>query len=218
MIFVNSAWSKNAIVKQGVEETKIKVIPLPYTIEKKHTDFKRTYPASYTKQRPLRCLFLGTLAVRKGIHLVIEAAKQMADCPVEFIFVGRNEMDASEFALPNIQYKGILTREEVDIAYQQTDVFLFPTFSDGFGLTQLEAMAWQLPVIATKFCGTVVEHGKNGWIMENAGAVSLVNILNEILSNTEVLSNYSNQCLSRVQAFSTESFASALSEILNSDQ
>lgn len=214
VIFVNSEWSKNAMIRQGIEKNKIRVIPLPYALEKKHTDFKRTYPASYTSERPLRCLFLGTLAVRKGIHLVIETARQMTDHPVEFIFIGRNEMDALEFALPNIQYRGILTREEVDVAYQQADVFLFPTFSDGFGLTQLEAMAWKLPVIATEFCGAVVEEGKNGWIMENTDSQTLLTILKGMLADPELLPQYSGQCLDRVMKFSTASFASELSEII----
>lgn len=214
VIFVNSTWSKKALVKQGIEETKIAIIALPYSIENKHMEFKRSYPASYTAQRPLRCLFLGTLALRKGIHLVIEAARRMQHLPIEFIFVGRNEIDASEFALPNIQYKGVLTREETDIAYQQADVFLFPTYSDGFGLTQLEAMAWQLPVIATPFCGDVVEHGKNGWRMEKADTHSLMNILTMLLAQPEVLPPYADQCIKRVKSFSTESFASDLSKIV----
>lgn len=214
VIFVNSEWSKKAIVKQGVDETKIKIIALPYTIEKKHIQFKRNYPSIFTKQRPLRCLFLGTLALRKGIHLVIEAAKQMEHLPIEFIFAGRNEIDTSEFASPTITYKGILTRDETDMAYQEADVFLFPTYSDGFGLTQLEAMAWKLPVVSTPFCGEVVEHGKNGWVMEQADSVSIINILKTVLTHPEVLSQYSNQCLDNVQTFSTESFAAALSEIV----
>lgn len=218
VIFVNSEWSKKAMIKHGIEKSKIEIIALPYSIEKKHLEFKKNHPTTYTKQRPLRCLFLGTLALRKGVHLVIEAAKQMVDCPIEFILVGRNEIDLSEFAVPNIQYRGIVTRDETDMAYQQADVFLFPTFSDGFGLTQLEAMAWQLPVISTEFCGAVVEHGKNGWVMQHPDVISLVTILKAILVDPDVLPQHANQCLDRVRTFSTESFVSALSKIINGGQ
>ena len=41
----------------------------------------------------------------------------------------------------------------------EADVFVLPTLSDGFALTQLEAMAHDLPVIATLACGEVVEPG-----------------------------------------------------------
>ena len=49
--------------------------------------------------------------------------------------------------------------------YREADVFLFPTLSDGFGLTQLEAQAWRLPVIASRFCGDVVQDGVNGLLL-----------------------------------------------------
>lgn len=44
-------------------------------------------------------------------------------------------------------------------------MFLFPTLSDGFGLTQLEALGHGLPVIASEFCGRVVESGRNGVVL-----------------------------------------------------
>jgi glycosyltransferase involved in cell wall biosynthesis len=214
VIFVNSEWSKKAIIKHGVDSDKITVIALPYSIEKKHIEFKKEYPIVFTKERPLRCLFLGTLAVRKGIHLVIEAAKQMQDKPIEFIFVGRNEIVSNEFELPNIQYKGIVTRQETDLEYQQADVFLFPTFSDGFGLTQLEAMAWKIPVISTPFCGAVVDDGKNGWVMQHVDATVLISILQQILTEPLILEKYSTRCIERVHTFSLENFTEKLSEFV----
>jgi glycosyltransferase involved in cell wall biosynthesis len=42
---------------------------------------------------------------------------------------------------------------------------VFPTFSDGFGLTQLEAQAWILPIITTNFCGKLVEDEQNVWFL-----------------------------------------------------
>ena len=60
-------------------------------------------------------------------------------------------------------------------------MFLFPTFSDGFGLTQLEAQAWKLPVITTPFCGEVVEYGRNGWILPEITPLSIAKTLRECL-------------------------------------
>jgi glycosyltransferase involved in cell wall biosynthesis len=36
---------------------------------------------------------------------------------------------------------------------------ILPTLSDGFALTQLEALAYGCPVIASQFCGEVVTPG-----------------------------------------------------------
>lgn len=213
-IFVNSNWSKIGLVQQGIDAAKIAIIPLPFSVESKHLLFQRHYPTSFTKERPLRCLFLGTLSLRKGIHIVLEAAKQLQNIPIEFIFVGRNELDVSEFDMTNVHYKGIVTREQTDLEYQQADVFLFPTFSDGFGLTQLEAMAWKLPVISTTCCGEVVEQERNGWIMEHIDAATLYLILQRILAEPTVLESYSTRCLERVQDFSLENFTKRLTEVI----
>ena len=54
--------------------------------------------------------------------------------------------------------------------YKEADVFILPTLSDGFGLTQLEAQSWKLPVIASRHCGEVVRDGENGVVLEEVSA------------------------------------------------
>jgi glycosyltransferase involved in cell wall biosynthesis len=214
VIIVNSLWSKTGLVSHGVAAEKIEIIPLPYEIEVQHKQFKRTYPAAYTKKRPLRCLFLGTLTLRKGIHVVLDAARKMKDFPVEFILVGRSEIDLAELNLPNIHYAGIVTRDETNQYYKESDVFLFPTFSDGFGLTQLEAMAWQLPVIATTKCGDVVIHKHNGWLLESIDTDTLVGLLMNLIEQPEQIKRCSENCLSTVEKFSMEKFTADVATIL----
>jgi len=46
--------------------------------------------------------------------------------------------------------------------YRSADVFVLPTLSDGFAITQIEAMSHGLPVIATPNCASVVENGVDG--------------------------------------------------------
>jgi glycosyltransferase involved in cell wall biosynthesis len=213
-IFVNSQWSKDGLIQYGIPQEKISIIPLPYTIQRKHVVFQRTYPTQFNTARPLRCLFLGTLALRKGIHLLIDAAKALVDCPIEFIFVGRSEIDIENFSLSNIAYKGIVPREAVDAEYQAADLFLFPTISDGFGLTQLEAMAWQLPVVTTSNCGDVVRNDYNGWIIPSESVIDIVHVLKEVLMEPQKIQSRSSNCLGTVQEFSADVFASNLAKLL----
>ena len=152
IIMVNSAWSRQGLLEEGIAESKIKIVDLPYQLNEQHLQFKKIFPAVYTKERPLRCLFLGTLTLRKGIHIVLQTAQLLEQLPVEFIIVGHSEINESLLQAHNIKYKGLATRAETDNFYKEADLFLFPTLSDGFGLTQLEAMAWQVPVIASLFC------------------------------------------------------------------
>jgi glycosyltransferase involved in cell wall biosynthesis len=214
LIMVNSTWSKKGLIQQGVQEKKISIIPLPFTLLKKHTDFIRTYPVAFTKQRPLRCLFLGTLSYRKGIHLILQAAKALQQLPIEFICVGRSEIPTDFGDCPNVLYSGIVTREETDSFYKDADVFLFPTLSDGFGLTQLEAMAWKLPVIATDYCGDVVEHAKNGWKIDPRDRTEMEILLTRLVADPDQLNNCAAHCLETVILFNTAKFTKDIAMLL----
>ena len=50
--------------------------------------------------------------------------------------------------------------------YAEADAFILPTLSDGYALTQLEALSKGLPVIASKRCGNAVTDGVNGWLLD----------------------------------------------------
>ena len=68
-------------------------------------------------------------------------------------------------------------RVTVESYYCDADVFILPTLSDGFGLTQLEAQAWKLPVIASRYCGDVVRDGFNGVVLEEVSARAIADVL-----------------------------------------
>lgn len=212
-IMVNSAWSAEALVKVGVNPSKLAIIPLPYTIPDGANDFVRTYPDRFDRNRPLRVLFLGTLTVRKGFHRVLELASKFIREPVEFILVGQKEY---AFDVPaNVRYYPHVSREETAAFYQSSDVFLFPTLSDGFGLTQLEAMSWQLPVISSRFCGEVVEDSKNGWILKENSVEEMADLLMSLLGEPEILVQYARECLHRVRWFNHDMLASGMMAITN---
>ena len=102
---------------------------------------------------------------------------------MEFTFVGPIQISIPPDLLngPRVRWLGPVSRQATEEFYRNADVFLFPTFSDGFGLTQLEAQAWKLPVIATAFCGEVVQHGRNGWVLPEITPLSIATVLRELL-------------------------------------
>jgi glycosyltransferase involved in cell wall biosynthesis len=213
-IMVNSEWSKNNLIKDGVSPSKIRVIALPFKIEAKHLSFNKNVPEKFNRNRPMRCLFLGTLTLRKGVHHLLQAAERLTDFPVEFILVGQNELKEISLQLPNVIYRGVATRAETDYHYKEADIFLFPTLSDGFGLTQLEAMAWQLPVIASTNCGKVVAHLFNGYLMSRCSTEALIEAILYFLQNPSVIKLMSDNCIPTVQQFNIEKFSKELSDML----
>jgi glycosyltransferase involved in cell wall biosynthesis len=176
-IIVNSEWSREGLMRSGVPDGKLTLIPLAYGAsevgdQKSEIKQVRSYPARFTQDRPMRVLFLGQVNLRKGVSRLLQAAQTLRDEPVEFWMIGPVQIANAEKAADNARVKwfGPVTRKETAEKYRAADVFILPTLSDGFAITQLEAQAYGLPVISSKCCGGVVENGRNGIILEEPSA------------------------------------------------
>ncbi|HEX6650780.1 MAG TPA: glycosyltransferase family 4 protein [Pyrinomonadaceae bacterium] len=182
-IVVNSAWSRDALLDEGVPSEKIRVVPVAYEAPPESSSFQRSYPTSFTAERPFRVLFLGQINLRKGVGPLLDAVKLLAREHIEFWFVGPTQV-----TLPDgVKWFGVVPRVDVDKFYKDADVFIFPTLSDGFGLTQLEAQAWKLPVIASRNCGEVVCDGVNGVLLEEVSGEAIAEVLCSFLRSPDTL-------------------------------
>ena len=112
----------------------------------KGVDTARFVPAARearTGERPI-FLYVGRLAVEKDV-----AAFCALDLPGTKWIVGDGPQKAAlERAHPGIRFFGMLQGDDLVRAYQQADVFVFPSRTDTFGLVLLEAMACGTPVAA----------------------------------------------------------------------
>lgn len=212
-IVVNSEWSKNAVQRAGVPEQKLHVVPLIYeTPLKRRTP--RAYPKAFSKRRPLRVLFLGTLTLRKGLAQLLQAAHALQSEPIEWWMVGDGPV-----TIPNryreqssIQWVGRVPRGRTRHYYEKADVFLLPTISDGFALTQLEAQAHGLPVIASRRCGNVVIAEKNGLLLPDVTHEAISSAVTWCSQHPEHLESMSRSALARVDDFRAEQVIPAFLE------
>jgi glycosyltransferase involved in cell wall biosynthesis len=215
-IVVNSRWSREALVQEGVPESKIVIIPLAYECSTEARSFSRSYPEAFTATRPLRVLFLGQIDLRKGLYPLLEAINLLRREPVEFWFAGPHRIKVPpEFKCDKaIQWLGNVPRKNVSELYRNADVFIFPTFSDGFGLTQLEAQAWKLPIVVSRFCGDVVQDGVNGVLLREITATEIAKTLLDLLRNPARLREMTAN--SRVEEkFTVDAVGSALLDLSN---
>jgi glycosyltransferase involved in cell wall biosynthesis len=117
------------------------------------------------------------------------------DESMEFWFVGPLQVNPPERIGARTRFCGSVPRSDVHRYYRDADVFLFPTFSDGFGLTQLEAQAWKLPVVASRFCGDVVTDGVNGVLLDEVSADAIARVLCCLARDPQQLSEMSRQAV-----------------------
>ena len=218
-IVVNSEWSHKGLIREGVPAEKISIIPLAYEApeirsQKSEVGGARVYPKRFTFERPLRVLFLGLINLRKGVARLLEAARILRDEPVEFWMVGPVEIAGASKVTDagRVKWFGSVTRNQATEFYRDADVFILPTLSDGFAITQLEAQAHGLPVIASKNCGKVVENGVNGSILDKASAACIARALRDCIASPDRLEKLA--CASGVRdKFTIEALANQLQRL-----
>lgn len=142
-------------------------------------------------------LFVGTLEKRKNIHHLLELARYISKTGTNFTIniVGRspdkvyfdsiNEM-IKNYHLENcVQLKGRVGAEELDNLYRDSDIFVFPSSHEGYGMVLIEAMMHGLPIVAYNNSAMpfTVIHDYNGLLASNESVTDLSNMTNELLTN-----------------------------------
>jgi len=191
-IIVNSQWSFDALVRMGIPKEKLSILPLAFE-NNLPSVLPKPYPKRFTSTRPLRVLFLGQINLRKGIARLFRAARSFQSQPVEFLLVGPIQIAIPEDLRSNrkIRWLGPVPRNKVQNYCEQADVFILPTLSDGFALSQLEAIAHRLPLIASRRCGEVVIDHVNGLVLEEPTAAAIEEALQFCLHNPNQLAQFS---------------------------
>lgn len=211
-VIVNSVWSRTALIRQGVPAEKIAVIPLCYEASPTKAP-RRTVGSEPT----LTVLWVGQVILRKGIQYLIEAAKALQHPSLRFVVAGPLGIskEAIASAPRNMEFVGPVSRDRVAQLYAGADLFVIPTLSDGFAITQLEAMAYGLPVVATRHCGEVVCDGENGRLIPAADPQALACAIEQLAADRRALALMSVRARETVQRFSIAHTAHKLNELLH---
>jgi glycosyltransferase involved in cell wall biosynthesis len=164
----------------GVPKSKLHVVHCGVDIQR----FCRKSPYPSTSTRPLRLLSIGRLEPVKGQKYLIDACAILADRGVDFFLdiLGdgnlREELQQQVDDLglqERIRLRGAAQPEEVVNALEEAHIFVLPSLSEGISVAAMEAMAMELPVIATSVNGMpeLVEHEISGLLIEPADSGQL---------------------------------------------
>ncbi|MFW5758252.1 MAG: glycosyltransferase family 4 protein [Bacteroidota bacterium] len=113
--------------------------------------------------------FLGRITYQKGPEYFIEAANKVLklDNNVRFVMAGSGDMlpkmirRVAKLGIANkFHFTGFLKGEDVDHMFGISDVYVMPSVSEPFGISPLEAMRSNVPVIISKQSGVaeVLKH------------------------------------------------------------
>lgn len=219
LYLVASTFTCNSLVEHGVSASAIKVVP--YGV-----DLRRFHPA-LTPIPPridgrLRLLFVGRINQRKGIKYLLEALRLLDPDQVHLTICGRVVDDLQLFRQfgDQIEIRPSVSEEELVQAYQQADLFVFPSVAEGFGQVLLEAMACGLPILSTTHTAApdLIEEGREGFIVDPRKPKQLARHIAWAATHRELLAEMGVRSRLRAEDFTWHSFrakaAAAVAEYL----
>ncbi len=135
-------------------------------------------------------LYVGNTKPHKNLEMVIRAMKKIKG-KLKFLIVGGNPTKEllsfieKENCKDDVIFKGFIPFEELSAYYKASEVFIFPSLYEGFGLPPLEAMAKGIPVLSSSAPSMPEILGNGAIYFDPRSVESLVEALNKIIENKE---------------------------------
>lgn len=172
---------KNHLVKMGeIPEKKGVIIYNPVSIP-------QTFPKNPSTS--FQIVYVGRLEKVKNVATLIQAFSKIQNNNSTLTIVGDGiERRALESLVRDlkIEERVVFTgfQAEPSQFLCSADLYVLPSYSEGFGIAAVEAMFLKVPVLATQVGGVpeFINHGENGWLFNPNSVEDLVEKLTYILS------------------------------------
>ena len=155
-------------------------------------------------------LYHGRVDRRKGVLDLLDAFAQLAPARPELrLLISGIGPDLEEVrrrvaAAPwyaQVELAGYVDYEQVPQVYHRADVFVSPTYAEGFSNTLLEAMASGLPCVAAEAVGVVdcLRHDDNGLLVPPGDVTALTAALARVLDDEDLRARLATVALHEVR-------------------
>ena len=188
----------SVLSQNGLEAHRIASIPFGLNL---------TYLQNAKRPEPgniLRLGYIGTLSEHKGVHVLVQAVRQLEDKPIELKIYGKLDEfpDYIENLRriiqndPRIKFCGTFPNREIGRIFSDLDALVVPSvWYENSPLVIYSAQAAKCPVIASNMDGLadVVEHGRNGLLFESGNSSQLAATINTIFKDKNLLQELSER-------------------------
>lgn len=140
--------------------------------------------------------FVGRMSRDKGAFELLSAVRELSDGNIKLLCIGSDELSANDVpeelkswaeSSDNVLFAGQKPKEEVVKYYAAFDVYVHPTYREGFGMVLQEAGAMACPVITTDIpgAGEVLVNGESCLLAKPRDVDSLVDCMKQLMEERE---------------------------------
>lgn len=220
-IIAVSSFIKSEIESLGIDSSKIHVINCGVDQNLFFPNNKNQAKEKLNLNKDKKhVLFLGNVLDVKGIFTFCEVVKKSINrSDIHFSIVG--DGPAKEKAkkiltnYSNVSFYPAIPKKEVPNWFNASDVFIFPTKKEAFGLVALESLACNTPVIASNVGGVpeTIENENNGFLVHPDDSDEFYEKMMVLIDNKKVYQEFVSRCFMAPQKFSINKQTGALLDI-----
>ena len=171
-------------------------------------------------------LFVGQLIERKGIRTLLEAVRRIKEAGHDkftILIIGdgekRQEFEdlARTFGVDaQIRWMGWIQYRQLGAFFQLSDVFVFPTFEDCWGMAVLEAMTFGKPVLCSTGANSceLVHEGRNGYLFPVNDPEALAAAMTKLIVTPGLAATMGAESREIIRAYNPESAARGFASVV----
>ncbi len=226
IIAVSENTKKDLANLYKIEPEKIKVVYEGFSVSQKSKVKSQNHNLklkSILNQKFL--LFLGRVEKRKNVRGIIEAfeiLKQKYKTDYKLVLAGKpgygyqeikTKIQKSKFK-DDIVELGFVSEQKKQALYENAEVFLFPSFYEGFGLPILEAQSVGTPVVGSNTSSLPEVVGEGGIMVDPKDYEEMAQSMNRLATDDNFREDLIQKGFENKKRFSWEKCASQIASIL----
>lgn len=165
-------------------------------------------------------LYVGRLQARKNLPRLVEAYAQARKKGVteKLVLVGKKDFQFDQLLAKirslglesSVVFPGYVANEDLPLFYNAAEVFVFPSFFEGFGLPVIESMASGLPTITSRGSSLEEVSGDAALLIDPSDTASIAGAIERLLGDAALRRQLSERGLRQSAKFKPSTLGAQL--------
>ncbi len=211
---------------------KPRVFKHKFNVNVKHFDKtikKRKKLRLHTNKKEIKFLYVGKIIKDKGLDILIQSVLKIKNNYKEYkdfslLIVGNGKDKAyylnlvKKFKIKKIKFLSFIQKENLPLIFNASDVFVFPSLGDPYGIVVDEAMASKMPIISSHLVGEIkvrVINNYNGYIYKGENVTQLTNSILKIMKNRKKIKVFGKRSRRLIENNTPENYSNLFSNMIN---